>query len=227
MIPDEDHPKYITIGYRKIAVDSINHFYFMIGYLDEDNIFQINYYRLFVNEKNIENINNITVSNLELNSKKYTFLNKGINCDTIKTSGIGYMTCFIIGKLNNEIENNEYLIPLIFNYKDTTDNYKINFDNNSNFPIEPLNINNIVQIKIDTDKYIIKAHVCYVTQDNIGACKDFDLSSGFTHVQNFTKPCRADVYGMKVNYVFELDNTNDETIFSCSDNDGSIQVYLM
>ena len=74
---------------------------------------------------------------------------------------------------------------------------------------------------------MVYAYVCYVTEQNIGTCVLFYLDKNyakgyFGNKLIFSKNCRADIYGMKVHYMFET----RKVLFSCSDLDGSIQVQI-
>ena len=75
-----------------------------------------------------------------------------------------------------------------------------------------------------------KMYVCYITDDNKGNCiqailnknNNTKLTFDMNTKKEFPKNCRTGSYGMKVEYIFE----KGKSIFSCSDIDGSIQVYI-
>ena len=93
-------------------------------------------------------------------------------------------------------------------------------------------------IKSDTNGAMTISYVCYVTENNKGACSQFyfkekttsnwpsfgqsTYTGTFISEIEFEKNCRADIYGMKVAYIFET----QDIVFSCSDLDGSLQVYI-
>ena len=226
LITDENID-YVTLAYYT----SGSQLYFIIGYIDEYNNLKIQLYKVKDGYNNIYTLNPLSLSSVTRDiaseSKELTFQNKGLSCDLLKdtsSDSISYFTCFIIGNA----DSNDYLIPLTFEDKNdalsfVSDKYTMNY----------INVNNCKQIKSDSEGLMHKSYVCYVTSENIGSCITFSLStSGFfskTYTGSFAqdskivhdKNCRADIYGMKVTYIFE----SGEVLFSCSDTDGSLLVY--
>ena len=116
----------------------------------------------------------------------------------------------------------DYLLPIIF--IDNSDDYSISFSDTT-FTMDLIKVNGVTQIKTDTSGDMTIGYVCFTTIDNKATCYEFSFSNSegkFKNQKVFDKGCRSDIYGMKVNFVFET----SEIYFSCSDTDGSIQVYF-
>ena len=215
-------PEYVTLAYSYIADTK---FFFIVGYIDNSNNLNIKYYKLLSN--GISELNSLSFNSITRESKVYNFQNKGLSCDNIKDTydtydtSYTFITCFLIAKTGTN--DNEFLIPITFDDGDS----KISLRNDI-YTMESLNVNNIIQIKTDTNSDMKIAYVCYVTNENVGSCLKFMLDNYygkgyFNNIKTFDKNCRVDIYGMKVTYIFET----DDVTFTCSDNDGSMQVYFL
>ena len=230
---NNENPDYYSIEYSFLGID--NDFYFSICYLGSDNCLKFKYYKynnkMIFQIQTVSSFNSISfVKNDYNNIIAFNIQNKGLSCITLPISdNLGrkktYIICFVIGKYNG----NNYLIPIFLDK--TTENIILNnayiFDN--------YRVNNVNQIKsiFDNKKKLI--YVCYTTIANKGYCIDvsfnvvssnqplFEFKFNLNSKIEFQKNCRTALYGMKVEYIFEKDNI---IIFSCSDTDGSIQVYF-
>ena len=218
-------PEYMDLAYTYSKTN--NKFYFTISYIDSDNYLIIDYYEFFIDDKSIylhdwASLNCVTRVYGET-SYTFYFQNKGLACENVVDNyngGLSYITCFIIGRT----EGYDYLIPITF---DDQSNSISLFDDYYDMGL--INVNNNKQIKADTNGYMDSCYVCYVTEENIGSCSKFYLNSYYEEGDfldsskiTFEKKCRSDIYGMKVNYIFET----GDILFSCSDLDGSLQVQI-
>ena len=211
-------PEYVTLAYSYTDTK----FFFIVGYIDNSNNLNIKYYKLLSN--GISELDSLSFNSITRESKVYNFQNKGLSCDNIKdsySSSYTYITCFLIAKIDTN--DNEFLIPITFDDGES----EISLRNNI-YTMESFNVNNTIQIKTDTNNDMKIAYVCYVTNENVGSCLKFMLDNYygkgyFNNIKTFDKNCRVDIYGMKVTYIFET----DDVTFTCSDNDGSMQVYFL
>ena len=222
-----DEPEYISLTYT--YGNNVDNFYFyiFIAYIDDYNYLQIKKYKYFKDDQSIILQYYYSLNSVGRTIDSYyntlSIQNKGLSCDNLvdyTDNTISYLTCFVIVSDDSE----DYLIPIIFDDQSTSisnleDDYEMDY----------INVNGNKQIKSDTNIYMDIDYVCYVTEANIATCYKFFLDSYFSEgyfesssEKIFTKNCRADIYGMKVNYIFE---TND-IVFSCSDSDGSLQAYI-
>ena len=210
-----EEPNYLTVAY--VLSNSV--LYFIIGYIDNNNYLNLKYYKTSNTYNNINLLNSLSLNSIyqkfSSGYRTLNFQNKGLSCDYMKSS---YFACFLIGNYNSK----DYLIPVTF----YDSNNKLTLEKNK-FTMPDIEVTDCMQIKSDTNADMSKSYVCYVTADNIGRCSQFSLSSNTgTFAKNsnkeFEKNCRADIYGMKVAYIFET----KDIIFSCSDLDGSLQVYI-
>ena len=215
---------YMDLAYTWAA--NSGKFYFTISYIDESNNLNIYYYEFFSADNTISNYNHWSGNYItrEYSGSSYTFYfqNKGLACENVVdnyNSAYSYIICFIIAKITTK----EYLIPIAFDDQSSGiylyDTY---------YEMDYINVNNIKQIKADTTTNMDETFVCYVTEQNIGTCFAFYLNryyeEGYFTSDNitFSKNCRSDIYGMKVNYIFET----GKILFSCTDLDGSLQVKI-
>ena len=214
IIVDEE-PEYVDLAY---SYNGKSDFYFTVSYLDTNNILQMQYYK-FKKTSNFElkSLKSLGSVTRRYNSVNYNFLfkQKGLSCDNLSDEQSSYITCFVIGNF----ETDDYLLPLTF----VAGNTEISF--NSDYTMDLIKVNDVTQIKTDTNYDMDNAYVCYTTNDNKATCYNFYFSNSkgnFVKEKDFEKSCRSDIYGMKVNYVFET----TEIYFSCSDVDGSLQIYF-
>ena len=216
LITDEE-PKYVDLAYYYIVNSQ---FFFAIAYINSNNYLIINYYEYA--SSSIYYYNSCPLNYVD-RTYTFTFQNKGLSCENLRdlrSSSYSFITCFIIA----ENGGNDYLIPITFEKQSNGLAFK---DSYYNMPY--IKINNVNQIKADTDVDMKNIYVCYVTDENVGTCRGFYLDSSYTkgvftdEITISDEKCRADVYGMKVNYIFET----KKVLFSCSDLDGSIQVKIL
>ena len=218
-----EEPEYVDLAYYYIVNSQ---FFFAMAYIDSNNYLTIKYYEYksdgSIAPYNSCSLNNVTRAYYQGNYR-FDFQNKGLSCENLKDfsySSYSYITCFIIAK-NGE---NDYLIPIIFEKQSTGLAYKEIYNY-----MPYININNVKQIKADSDVDTNYIYVCYVTGENVGKCREFYLDSSISKgvfadtITTFDEKCRADIYGMRVNYIFET----KKVLFSCSDLDGSIQVKIL
>ena len=221
----DDEPEYVALS----PVISLNILYFIIGYIDKNNYLKIKLYKCVNNNKSfnqlgVPNSLNSVSRKVSRTTQTLNFKNKGLSCDYItdvRSSSKGFFTCFLIGSNGS----NEYLIPVIFqNQKENI----ILFDDT--YQMDSIQVNNNKIIKSDTNVAMTISYVCYITEENKGRCGQFSLDEKyqnryaygyFNSLKDFDKKCRADMYGMKVSYIFET----GKVLFSCSDLDGSLQIY--
>ena len=226
LITDED-PEHITIGYSYKS--STSEFNFIIGYIDSNGSFKAKYYKFVSSTNSVTYCNSCSLNSITLTSDGNNYLfniqNQGISCNTLRNNNNAmdaYMACYIIGKNGG----NNYLLPIIF----PKDNNALTCSYNT-WTMDYYNVNaNVRQIRSITDVNMAIMYVCYVDEVNLGNCIQmtinknnnrkalFDTSS---KVQ-FSKQCRSDIYGMKVEFLFE----KGISYFTCSDSDGSLQVYF-
>ena len=221
---EDENPDYITLAYSYRETNKI--FYFIIGYINSNNYLKLKYYQFFksysgcsITYYKTASVNSVTRT---YGSTSYTFMfqNKGLSCDRIVdsyNSKYSWITCFLIGKLSV----NEYLIPVNFEIRDSN----IEFTNNY-YSFDCIKINNVNQIKSETNGDMKLAYVCYATTENVGACRTFyfdiyDEKCYFDTQYDFTQNCRPDIYGIKVAYIFGV----GDIILSCLNLDGSLQAY--
>ena len=231
IITGED-PEYVTVTYYTNA-PLIK---FIIGYINSNNELIIYFYESTNSHDSITLIDSYSLSSVtrpfsptDSGTVTFYFQNKGLNCDYMKDisyTSRAFFSCFLVGQLNSI----DYLIPVIL--YDDNDSLRI-ISSSYKFDKIKLNYDN-KQIKSDTNGDMTISDVCYVTEEKIGRCTKFILDLdyygsnydyGFAYFDSkiyFSKNCRSDIYGMKVTYIFE----QDKVLFSCSDEDGSIQVYI-
>lgn len=221
LIAEED-VKYVTLPYFYKPIEK--RFNFLIGYIDSINYLQIKYYQ-FINNTNTVifhcgySFNSVIKNNFY--DRTFDFQNKGLSCSNVadtRNTSFAYITCFLIG----ESEGKDYLFPVIFDKQDVrlsliNDIYKRDY----------VQVNNVNQIRSDTNADLTISYVCINTDEKISSCYKFTLDKKFSEsefnlIKQFEKNCRTDIYGIKVNYLFEKKNV----LFSCPDIDGSFQTYF-
>ena len=153
-------------------------------------------------------------------SKYYNFQNKGLSCIYIKDYFYSdyYFVCFFVIKTTNY----EYLEELAFIIDDTNNAIKKTTKYGHDY-IE-FNINTITNIKADRNDYENRALVCISATDNNSLCFKFYSNGDYTKFYKeitFKRKCSSEVYGIKVNYLYET----NKVVFSCllSDDTGGIQ----
>ena len=216
-------PEYVSLAHYV----SENNIIFIVGYIDSYNYLNIKCYKFIADTNTLSQIGTTSLNKVTRTYSGYSytfnFQNKGLSCDYMKDTyyptSYAYFTCFLIGA----ISGNDFLIPVTF--KDESN--AIKFINNiyvmDYFKIDSEN----KQIKSHVNSGMVVTYVCYVTGENIGSCLQFHLDKTqsvtgyFDNQIIFTKNCRADIYGMKVTFIFE----NGDILFSCIDLDGSLQVF--
>jgi len=227
-----EEPEFVTVTYY--TSDPL--IKFIIGYINSNNELIINYYKTTGSHTTVTQLGSYSLSSVtrkfsstSSETVTFNFQNKGLSCDymiDINYETYSFFCCFLVG----QITPNDYLIPVIF--YDEEDSLRI-ISNSYLFDYININYENKI-IKSDTNGDMTISDVCYVTEENIGRCTKFVLDieyygsnvdyglAYFDSDISFNKTCRSDVYGMKVTYIFE----GDKVLFSCSDEDGSIQVYI-
>ena len=152
----------------------------------------------------------------------FTFQNKGLSCLNLKDYDNNYdffITCFIISSYNN----NNYLIPIIF--KEDSDRLLLS---NNYYSLDKIKANDNKLIISETDFDMNCAFIYLVTEQNIGSSFEFYLESYYHEGIFYTgetlldKNCKSDIYGIKMNYLFE----NNKILFSCINLDGNLQVKI-
>lgn len=218
-----EEPKYVDLAYYYYYTNS--QFFFAIAYINSNNYLVINYYEYA--SSSIYPYNSYSLNYVDRtygsSTYRFNFQNKGLSCENLKDArspSYSYITCFIMAKIGE----NDYLIPIIFEKQSSglvfIDSY---------YTMPYVKINNVNQIKADTDVDMNYIYVCYVTDENVGTCRGFYLDSSYPkgvftdEITISDEKCRSGVYGMKVNYIFET----EKVLFSCSDLDGSIQVKIL
>ena len=97
---------------------------------------------------------------------------------------------------------------------------------NIRYNVDPIyEISNIKYIKSETNYNRRKTLICFVKENNSTYCLKFYINDNigrFYELMPISKKCRNELYGMKINYLFET----NEIIFSCSGSDGSIETYI-
>jgi hypothetical protein len=218
LITDEE-PEYVDLSYIYST-----HFYFAISYIDSNKNLVMKYYEYLSDYYDIHfygtySLNSVT-REYDSNSYTFNFQKKGLSCDNMvdySNDRYTYITCFIVA---NDGED-DYIIPITF------DDENLVFVNNA-YAMQRIKVNNNKQIKTETNADMTIAYVCYVTEQNKGACSNFYMTKSngkgnFYYPQTFSKDCRSDIYGMTVKYIFET----GDILFSCSDLDGSFQVRII
>jgi len=219
-----EEPEYVDLAY--VYTKTNDKFYFTISYINSSNYLKIFYYEFFISDNSISFYNSCSLNSVTraYSGSSYTFniQNKGISCDNVVddyNSDYSYITCFVIGKIGR----NDYLIPITFDDGSSSISFV-----DSYYTMGFININNVMQIKTDTNGDMDITYVCYVTEQNLGECYAFYLDRSYKEGYfssskiTFPKSCRAEIYGMKVSYIFET----GKVLFSCSDLDGSLQVKI-
>ena len=220
-------PDYVTLAYiyTKPTASTNLKFFFAIGYIDNNtNYLKIRYYQFVDTDNTIVFKNSCSLNLVTRGSNTYNFQNRGLSCDyliDLYDTDYSYITCFIIGNDGT----NDYITPLTFYVQ--SDNTLAFTDNV--YTMYKIKVNNNKQIKSETNGAMTISYVCYVTEAEEGTCYKFalgvDTNYGYFDAdtkKTFPNNCRKDIYGMKINYIFET----GELVFSCSGNDGSLQVYI-
>ena len=225
-------PTYISLTPIIYENNCIN---YVVSYFDSDAHLRLLYYQFDVNTKNNTRISETIEENFMdvyksffglIDYSYYNYNHRGLNCVYLKdyyqkkyyNKDFFYFVCFFIIKGSDSIY--EYLEQTVFNInnKKLEKSYKYIYDSIK------FNFNTIVQIKADTNKYLDAALVCIVTFVNNSKCYKFILNYDETYFyksSTFNYKCISDLYGIKVAYL----NETQETLFSCilSSETGGIQ----
>ena len=222
-------PTYISltpIVYENNCID------YVVSYFDSDIHLRLLYYQFEVKTKN----NTFISETIEKKFKdivsgkysysSYNFKHQGLSCVYIEDyyekyyyKDYFYLVCFFVieGTYSYYLEQSVYKI----------NNGKIENSYNYYYDYIKINYNTINQIKADINKYLDAALVCIVYSDNNTECYKFDLYSYKTRFYSsitFNYKCSSELYGIKVSYLRET----QETFFSCilSTETGGIQTIF-
>ena len=229
LVTDEE-PEYVTLPY--IYKQDTGNFYFLFGYIDKNNALNLQYYQL-MDDNNIKSLFNYTLSSIPKNSyynQTFYFHNKGLSCNNLKdknNENLKYLICFIYAHFNIDTTTTNCLLGIVLDKDDD----KITLLNK--YKIDYYKVNDINQIKSDTNDNMTIVYICYNKDDNNGNCIQFSLyktsytsttKSLFKSILNteLTKECRPGIYDMRVSYIFET----KDVLFTCSDTHGSFQTYF-
>ena len=198
---------------------------YILAYFNSDKNLNLSYYYFNMNTKE----NKVITTAIENNLKKrkynfdgnyyyydandyFSFGGQVISCVFLydyyyySNSNTKYLVCFFLSKTSYY----EYLEELVFTLSKSGITKSTKYEHNYiNF-----NHNSITQIKVDSNEYGNRALVCISKTDNLSTCYKFELNrdeASFYSSVNFITKCSSNLYGIKVNYLYET----AEILFSC------------
>ena len=219
------NPKYVSLT-PYLYTENNKMVKYIIAYFNSDIKLNISYYYFNKNSKTNEAVTTIIEDNLKIRlydryketyyydeMQYFNFSNQGLSCLLLYDYyyylfGIkkDFLVCFFM----IQTTNNEYFEELVF----TINQSGIKKSTNYQHDYVKFNLNSITQIKADGNDNMDKALVCISKSDNISYCYKFELNENeakFYSPVNFITKCSSNLYGLKVNYLYET----KEVVFSC------------
>ena len=219
------NPKYVSLT-PYLYTENNKMVKYIIAYFNSDIKLNISYYYFNKNSKTNEAVTTIIEDNLKIRlydryketyyydeMQYFNFSNQGLSCLLLYDYyyylfGIkkDFLVCFFM----IQTTNNEYFEELVF----TINQSGIKKSTNYQHDYVKFNLNSITQIKADSNANSNKALVCISKSDNISYCYKFELNENkakFYSPVNFITKCSSNLYGLKVNYLYET----KEVVFSC------------